>query len=111
MENNRTHIVHDRIDDRTVGYRIIDNGDNYVHAVVAETRCHPNDNFNKATARAHVNSRLDSYETGARSPSLRAFDADVSMPRPTNAGEWRELEQTLLELADLRLPTPAALEQ
>lgn len=106
-----THIVHDREEDRTLGYRIVENDSDHVAVVCAETRCHPNDNFNKATARAHVNSRLDSYMDGNRSPRLRVFEADVNVSTPQNARDYRELEATLLALSEYRLPTPAALRE
>lgn len=113
MQEQVTHIVHDRTNDhqRTIGYRIQDNANNSLKVICAETRCHPNDNFNRRVARGHVNCRLDSYQKGARSPNLRVFEADISMRTPTTASEYRELEQTLLLLSDYRLPRPAALQE
>lgn len=110
-EQNQTHIVYDRTQERqrTLGYRVVDASDSHVGVIAAETRCHPNDRFEKRIARGHVDSRLDSFADGHRSPRLRAFAADVTMTRPTTASEWRELEETLLWLADIRLPTPAAV--
>ena len=112
MSENRTHIVHDRRNGhpfRTLGYRITGSNRGMVEVVAAETRCHPNDNFDRETGRKHVHSRLEAYQNGGRSSDLRAFEASVSMDVPTNNREYRELEQTLLELSDIRLPTPAAL--
>jgi len=108
----QTHIVHDRSEDRqrTIGYRIVEADQQpSIRVVCAETRCHPNDNFRKDTARAHVNARLNSYESGARSPKLRAFEAALARSAPTNAEEYRALENELLMLADHHLPIPAAL--
>jgi hypothetical protein len=113
-EQNRTHIVHDRRNGhpfRTIGYRVTGHDGRLLNVVAAETRCHPNDNFDREEGRKHVYSRLKSYQAGARSPDLRAFEADIAMDVPTNNREYRELEQTLLELADIRLPLPAALRE
>lgn len=110
---NQTHIVYDRDEQkqRTLGYRIVEADDKHVTVITAETRCHPNDNFNKEVARGHVNSRLNSYQAGARSPKLRAFDTDIAMAMPTTARDFRELEETLLQLSEYRLPLPAALQE
>jgi hypothetical protein len=114
MNDNRTHIVHERRSGhpvRTLGYRIKGSHNGMVEVIAAESRCHPNDNFNRETGRRHVASRLEAFESGARSPDLRAFEANISMDMPSNHREYRELEDTLFHLADIRLPTPAALER
>lgn len=112
MQDQRTHIIHHRTSEeqRTLGYRIVDASNGAVRVVCAETRCHPNDNFNKRVGRSHVENRLQSYLSGNRSERLRAFEADITIANPTNAKQFRELEQTLLLLADYRLPTPAAIQ-
>jgi len=109
MKNQRTHIVHDRVQNRTLGYRIVDCDASMITIVCAETRCHPNDNFCKSVARNHVEARLNSYLEGNRSPKLRVFKTDISVGIPQTARDFRELEGTLLALSEYRLPTPAAL--
>ena len=108
-----THIIHDRDDrhQRTLGYRIVGVGEpaGTINVICAETRCHPNDSFTKGVARGHVNARLDSYQRGARSNKLRVFETHLARNEPTNAQEYRDLESILLEMADIRLPRPAAL--
>lgn len=112
MESNQTHIVYDRNGNhqRTIGYRIVPTGTNSVRVICAETRCHPNDNFTKDVARNNVNSRLNSFAAGARSSKLRAFEARLEMAEPRTSSEYRQLEKTLLRLADSYLAIPAALQ-
>ena len=111
MEDKRTHIIHERTEQvrRTLGYRVVSTKNNCVSVIVAEARCHPNDNFNRKVARNIVNTRLTSaMEDGHR---YRVFNASIDGIRePKTASEWRELEQTLLMLSEYRLPIPAALQ-
>lgn len=111
MPDNRTHIIHERTEEvrRTLGYRVVSTDNNSVSVIAAEARCHPNDNFNRKVARSIVDTRLDSaLKEGKRH---RVFEASIANTRePTTAREWRELEQTLLMLAEYRLPEPAALQ-
>lgn len=112
MENNRTHIVHERTNEvqRTFGYRVVEDG-SVLHVTVAEARCHPNDNFSKKAARSIVNTRLNSFEQGVREERTRTFTMDVHMRTPQDSRSWRELEKTISHMSDLRLPSPAALRQ
>lgn len=109
MLANRTHIIHERTPyvQRTIGYRVIGT-EGGVNVVAAEARCHPNDLFNKKIARSIVDTRLDSaIEAGKEHRVFRASVANINTP--TTAREWRELEQTIVALAEFRLPEPAAL--
>lgn len=111
MQDNRTHIIHERTDEvrRTIGYRVVNNEAGTLKVVAAEARCHPNDNFNRKVARSIVDTRLRSAtEEGKRH---RVFEAEFANTKlPTRASEWRELEQSLLLLSEFRLPSPAALQ-
>ena len=111
MEDNRTHIIHERTDEvrRTLGYRVVSSEGGNLKVLAAEARCHPNDNFNRKVARSIVDTRLRSaLDEGKRH---RVFEAEfVNTKVPTNSTEWRELEQSLILLSDLRLPSPAALQ-
>lgn len=111
MEDNLTHIIHERTAEvrRTLGYRVLSGEGGNLKVLAAEARCHPNDNFNKKVARSIVDTRLRSaVEEGKRH---RVFEAEFANTKvPTKANEWRELEQSLILLSDLRLPSPAALQ-
>lgn len=109
MQDTRTHIIHERTPNarRTIGYRVTSH-ENRLEFIAAEARCHPNDNFNKRVARSIVETRLKSaVETGKYHRVFTGQIANVKMP--TTASEWREVEQTILGLAEYRLQPPAAL--
>lgn len=110
MEDNRTHIIHDRTENRTVGYRIVgSNGNGWLQVVAAEARCNPKDNFCKRQGVSIVENRLKHALENGPDNSRRAFVANVRGPRdPRTSEQWRRIDRAILDTVDNALPLPAA---
>lgn len=96
----RIHLMHDRSNRRSFGYTVEPDGRN-VHIRAAKAECSDRDRFNKKTALIIVRTRLDSGPVGSN--VNKVFESTIAMPEPSTAQEWRELDQTVMQLADLRL--------
>lgn len=100
--NQRIHVIHDRDRNRTLGYVLeADETGRNVHVRVATAACSDKDVFNKKVGIKIVKTRLDSGIKGSN--RNRMFDSTIAMSVPSTASEWRELDQTVVQLADLKL--------
>lgn len=113
MQDNRTHIIHDREVNRTVGYRIVGHTNNgWLQVVGAEARCNPIDNFCKRQGVSIVNTRIKNALDAGPDSTRRAFVANVRGPRnPQCASDWREIDREVLYTSNKILPLPAAQQQ
>jgi len=101
----RIHVIHDRDNRASYGYVLqpSEDGQN-VHVRVARSVCSKQDSFNKKVAIRVVKNRLDSGPKGSN--QHRMFDSTIAVPVPSNSNEWRELDQTIVSLANLKLTEP-----
>lgn len=109
-DGKRIHIIHDRTNRTSYGYVVdpAEDGRN-LHVRVARSICSEQDNFNKKVANSIVKTRLDSGVKGSN--EHRMFDTTIAMSEPSDSKEWRELDQTVVNLADLKLTEPEKVRQ
>jgi len=104
-DGKRIHIIHDRSDCVSYGYVVDpDETGRNLHVRVARAICSNQDNFNKKVANSILRTRLNTGIKGSN--EHRMFEATIAMPQPSDSREWRELDQTVVNLADLRLTAP-----
>lgn len=104
-DGKRIHLIHDRANRQSFGYVMepAEDGRN-VHITVARSICAERDNFNKKVAASILKSRLDAGPVGSN--QHRVFSSTIAMAPPADSKLWRELDQTVVGLADLKLTSP-----